>query len=438
MSWERTVQILPTDMNSLPIRICQARAAGETNASRAIRKSIQTEDEESLRRAFRSFTEVSSSLENSYSKLRAEVERLSGELAAKNADLSQSLEQNRHMRSHLDHILQSLPCGVIVSTSDGHLSTANPKALELLGMTSRFKDGFPLSDLPTETRDFLDAARQQLEPEMKMSCANGSVRWLAARHAPMGDAASVFILRDVTVQKSLVETQEKLRREQSLAEVSTVLAHEIRNPLGSLELFTGLLAETRLNAECKQWVEHLQAGMRSLAATVNNVVQFHSGPELERVPVDLGQLLELTRDFLMPLARQSNVALGLQNRISGFHLCADRYRLQQVLLNLILNSVKAMPEGGWIELGGYVAGSGNAVTLAVTDTGPGISGENLPRIFEPGFTTRAGSPGLGLAVCRRIVEEHGGYIAAENRAEGGAQFTITFPLPGRDRDRDLQ
>ncbi len=254
----------------------------------------------------------------------------------------------------------------------------------------------------------------------------------------MGDAASVFILRDVTVQKSLVETQEKLRREQSLAEVSTVLAHEIRNPLGSLELFTGLLAETRLNAECKQWVEHLQAGMRSLAATVNNVVQFHSGPELERVPVDLGQLLELTRDFLMPLARQSNVALGLQNRISGFHLCADRYRLQQVLLNLILNSVKAMPEGGWIELGGYVAGSGNAVTLAVTDTGPGISGENLPRIFEPGFTTRAGSPGLGLAVCRRIVEEHGGYIAAENRAEGGAQFTITFPLPGRDRDRDLQ
>jgi hypothetical protein len=77
----------------------------------------------------------------------------------------------------------------------------------------------------------------------------------------------------------LEETQSKLRREQALAEISSVLAHEIRNPLGSLELFAGLLAESDLNPDCHNWVEHVQAGLRTLAATVNNVLQFHSLPE---------------------------------------------------------------------------------------------------------------------------------------------------------------
>ncbi len=231
----------------------------------------------------------------------------------------------------------------------------------------------------------------------------------------------------------LEDTQSKLRREQALAEVSSVLAHEIRNPLGSLELFAGLLAEAELNPECRKWVEHMQAGLRTLAATVNNVLQFHSLPELERAPVDLGQLLGWARDFFLPLARQSRVALSLQNRVSGVFLLADRHRLEQVLLNLVLNAIRALPGGGWIELAGRPlqnenGENGQAVVLTVSDTGPGISPEHLPGIFEPGFSTRAGSPGLGLAVCRKIVAQHGGTITAGNRPGCGAIFTLTFPL----------
>lgn len=226
----------------------------------------------------------------------------------------------------------------------------------------------------------------------------------------------------------LEDTQSKLRREQALAEVSSVLAHEIRNPLGSLELFAGLLAESELNPECRKWVEHMQAGLRTLAATVNNVLQFHSLPALERAPVDLGQLLGWARDFFLPLARQSRVALSLQDRVSGVLFSADRHRLEQVLLNLVLNAIRAMPGGGWIELAGRVVENGQAVLLTVSDTGPGISAEHLARIFEPGFSTRAGSPGLGLAVCRKIVGQHGGTITAGNGRGCGAIFTLTFPL----------
>ncbi len=229
----------------------------------------------------------------------------------------------------------------------------------------------------------------------------------------------------------LEEARAKLSSERALAEMSAVLAHEIRNPLGSLELFAGLLAEAELDSDCRNWVEQVQAGLRALAATVNNVLHFHSQPELASVPVDLGQLIEWARDFFLPLARQSHVTLGLQNRVAGVLLYGDRHRLEQVLLNLVLNAMYAMPGGGWVEIGGHTIQDGQAAMLVVTDTGPGILPAHLPGIFTPGFSTRAGSPGLGLAVCRKIVEQHGGSIAASSRPGSGATFTLVFPLTDR-------
>jgi two-component system, sensor histidine kinase FlrB len=236
------------------------------------------------------------------------------------------------------------------------------------------------------------------------------------------------------LRTELEETNQKLRREQALAEMSAVLAHEIRNPLGSLELFAGLLAEADLDQDCRRWIEHVQAGLRTLGATVNNILHFHTlsanrPQNLDRTPVDLGLLLAWAHDFLQPLARQAGVTLGLQNGLAEIKFSADRHQLEQVLLNLVLNALRALPDGGWIELGGYVAGEGDAVELFVADTGPGISSEHLPRLFEPGFSTRSGSPGLGLTVCQRIVAQHGGTISASTHPNGGALFTVIFPLP---------
>jgi len=106
--------------------------------------------------------------------------------------------------------------------------------------------------------------------------------------------------------------------------------------------------------------------------------------------------------------------------------------LEQVLLNLALNAVRFMPGGGWLSLRGRVrnAQGGEFVELSVIDTGPGIEQENLGRIFEAGFSTRPGSPGLGLAVARKIVEGHGGTLTVESRPGHGARFHIRIPLPG--------
>jgi len=391
-------------------------------------------DEQFLLRAFRSFAEAADSLERSYGLLRGEVESLRRELEKSNSDLAESLEETRGMRIYLDRILEGLPCGVLVASSGGQISRANPEALRLLGLSTY--DGAAglgsVSALPPAVRELLECACAEAdEQERSIPDEHGCCRWLAVRHASIAESAapaSVFILRDVSERRRLEEAQDRLRRDQALAEMSAVLAHEIRNPLGSLELFAGLLAESDLDPDCQKWVEHLQAGLRTLAATVNNVLHFHSLPEPERAPVDLGELLQWAHGFFLPLARQSRVALSLQNRADGILFPADRHRLEQVLLNLVLNAVRAMPGGGWIELGGRKTRNGQAVVLEVADTGPGISPEHLPHVFEPGFSTRAGSPGLGLAVCRKIVEQHGGTLHAVSRPGCGARFTMTLPL----------
>ena len=257
------------------------------------------EDEQFLLRAFRSFSEAAASLECSYARLRGEVERLRVELETSNRDLALSVEQNRNMREHLDRILEGLPCGVLVVSSGGQIHRANPEAMRLLEQSSGGVTGFSdISALPSAVQRLLEEARQnEAEQESSVAGDGGSLHWLAARYAPIAGGDAVFILRDIDERKRLEETEARLRRERALAEVSAVLAHEIRNPLGSLELFAGLLAESALDAESRQWVGHMQAGLRTLGATVNNVLHFHSLPEPERAPVDVGELLEWARNF---------------------------------------------------------------------------------------------------------------------------------------------
>ena len=298
------VQMLPAAMTSLPMpaRLPVDAAIALAGAG----ESSRGESEQFLLQAFRSFAEAADSLERSYGMLRSEVGRLRGELEQSNAGLERSLEENRRMRQHLDRILEGLPCGVLVARADGAITLLNPAGRRLLGAVEapEFEDGpdQSLLSIPAELRDLLQRARSGAdEQEQCLTEVNGGERWLAVRHAAMkekdtepdgADCVSIFILRDVSEAKRLVRERDKLRREQALAEMSAILAHEIRNPLGSLELFAGLLADAGLSPECHRWVEHVQAGLRTLAATVNNVLHFHSLPAPERVSTDLGRLLD--------------------------------------------------------------------------------------------------------------------------------------------------
>ena len=404
--------------------------------------------EHPLARAFASFTEAAGSLERTYGQLQGQVAHLRQELEGTNRDLATSLEENHRMRERLRRILEGLPCGVLVIEAGDRITTLNPEAVRLIGGSFETAGA-----LPAALRTALDRARQTgEEPELALSDLDpssshpGEPVWVAIRHAWLEQspvhATSVYILRDVSEAKKLEQDREHLRRQQALVEMSALLAHEIRNPLGSLELFAGLLAEANLAGESRRWIEHVQAGLRTLSATVNNVLHLHNTPQPELAETDVGQLLDWAYEFLLPLAKQARVEMQVINGLNGVTIHADRHRLEQVLLNLALNAFRFMPGGGWLSIRGMDCAvseglEGDGVEIVVRDTGPGIAPADLPRIFDAGFSTRPGSSGLGLAVCRRILEQHGGSIEAESRPGHGATFRLRLPRHGAVGVRNL-
>jgi signal transduction histidine kinase len=237
------------------------------------------------------------------------------------------------------------------------------------------------------------------------------------------------LARSQAENQELQHEQERLRRKQALADMSAMLAHEVRNPLGSLELFAGLLNGSQLGSEERRWVRQLQAGLRTLSATVNNILQFHGSPEMSFAPVALGSLLDWMGQFLEPQAEAVKVTLQIKHQFHHTLVMGDRHRLEQVLMNLVLNAFRFTAANSTVTISGEPCSieEESFARILIRDNGPGIDSENRERIFEPGYTTRAGSPGLGLAVCRTIVQQHGGSIAALP-CDGGATFEILLPM----------
>jgi signal transduction histidine kinase len=396
-------------------------------------------DPGSLAQAFEAFTSTADSLQQSYGILQAEVGRLRQELELRNHDLARSLAENERMRARLGHILENLPCGVIALTPRLELRYANDVARRLLASAAAAGDD--AGPIPDSLRQLLGqiissspgAERMWVLGETK-DPVSISVTCALIPRTVESRPELVFILRDITEQKRLEEEREVSHRMRALAEMTALLAHEIRNPLGSLELFAGLIKDaTREDQEVSQWMVHLQAGLRALSATVNNVLHFYSQTPLETVPVNLVKLLTGTIEFLQPLALQRGMAIiwtepeGPEAEVT---IRADQHRLQQVFFNITINALKAMSAGGTVTV--RVSTERRAerhwVRVAFEDQGVGIPAENLTKIFDAGFTTYRTSPGLGLAVCKRVMSQHGGILEASSVEGHSTTFTLSFPV----------
>jgi signal transduction histidine kinase len=233
--------------------------------------------------------------------------------------------------------------------------------------------------------------------------------------------------------RELARTQSENERMRALAEMTALLAHEIRNPLGSLELFAGLVKEaTQKDPEVSQWMVHVQAGLRALAATVNNVLHFYSQAPLQTIPINVVELLTDTMEFLQPLALQRGMGINFVNPQKEVLIDADPHRLQQVFFNVTINALRAMSAGGavTVRVSTEKKDGTPCVNIAFEDQGCGISAENIEKIFAAGFTTKRGSPGLGLAVCKRVIEQHGGALQVTSVPGHGTTFTLTFRVCG--------
>ena len=397
-------------------------------------------DRTSLAKAFESFTHVAGSLENSYALLQQEVTKLRHELEIKNRDLAKSLAENRRMRTYLGGILEVLPCGVLAVDVNFRLRFANPQAHVLLSCRpgAGLESALPIPETLSSLLREVAAEPPGTERTWALQAGEDSkflaVSCVVQSHNLGTGGETVFIMRDVTQTKRLEEQREFARRMQALAEMTAVLAHEVRNPLGSLELFAGLIKDAaQEHAEISQWIVHIQAGLRALSATVNNVLHFHSMVPSQLKPLNVVRLLADTVEFLQPLALQRGMGIEFIPAEKEVLIPADPHRLQQVFFNLTINAFRAMPSGKSLRIRvGVERQNGRSMArIDFEDQGVGISMDLLDKIFDPGFTTIKNSPGLGLAVCQRITAQHKGRIQVQSEIGEGTTFSLYLPVLGK-------
>ena len=388
--------------------------------------------------AFSEFISASSVLEASYRDLQREVAHLGAELAQRNADLTQSLAENDRMRGALQQMLDSMPCGVLVLGDDQQIVMINPEGQKLLSLGDApirtLRELSVVSQVNLEA--LADRSDDPCECEISVTEAQ-TVRWLAVRiralQSPVtgrersARLASIWILRDITATRQAEREREAARRATTLAEISAILAHEIRNPLASLELFAELLEQEP--AESAQWVANLRAGIRTLAGTVNNVLNLNGEGKPHLVPVDLGACVESGVEFVRPVADQAGVQLTFTRSREELSVFGNEDGIRQIVLNLVRNAICHTPVGGAITVAAKagVRSDRRCAIVTVQDTGCGIPESTREHIFEAGFSGTGETPGLGLTVCKRLMTQMDGTIRVESTIHQGTTFYLEFP-----------
>jgi signal transduction histidine kinase len=245
------------------------------------------------------------------------------------------------------------------------------------------------------------------------------------------------------VERLRQSEREVLRAEQlaAVGQMAAGMAHELRNPLTSMKLLVqGAMEQESLNPPDDEAEEYPSRGLAGrdlrileeeisrLEGLVQSFVQFARPPKVERRDVDLRRLIEQAVRLTTARAAQRSIRIECRLPEEPLRFPVDSGQFGQVLLNLLLNAVDAVPSGGtvWVELAREADGR---LRLEVSDNGCGLPADLGSRIFAPFVTTKETGLGLGLSISKRIVEAHGGTIDACNRPEGGAAFTIHLPPP---------
>jgi len=240
-------------------------------------------------------------------------------------------------------------------------------------------------------------------------------------------------LRETQDEKeALREEAERNHRLAAVGEMAAKMAHELRNPLGSIELFASLLqkeiSKTSKDTEKTAWAGHLLSAVKTMDYSITNLLLFTRKPQPVCKKVDLKRMISDLFGFAEQLFQQHHIEVFQKIDPNLKAVSCDEDLLKQVLLNLILNAIDAMPQGGALKISAYRTQDLQEETvITLSDTGSGISEAALPKIFDPFFTTKSTGSGLGLAIAQNAVTAHHGVIQVKNRAEHGVTFSIRLP-----------
>ncbi len=388
-----------------------------------------------LMQAFQLFNEKASQLKQSYQQLGRRLHKRTRELVQRNQQLEEHLKQAAAVGTFLRNTLDSLPVAVIVADDGGNIVILNREAEGMTQYSAEAATGLSIDALLSTAFQPLTCPRSPLDGRCRLEqIVLQDERPLHLRLAlvPLQGTSgerlgSVVMVEDVTRLKHWQEQIQRTNRLDALGEMAISTAQEVRNSLGSMELFASLLKqELEHEPEKSMLVEHILSGVKSLNQTISNLLAFTKYPNPRLALVDPHQLLEESLVFASQLVRHHHLRLQKSFGAEGVMIAADAALLKQVFLNLLLNAIQAMPTGGTLTLATRL--DRDALEVRVSDTGLGIAPEVIEKIFNPFFTTKERSTGLGLTVAHNIMAAHKGIIHVVSIQGKGATVTLSFPL----------
>jgi len=353
----------------------------------------------------------------------------------------------RNMRSYTQNVIESMASGLVSLDAAGRVVTVNSRARELLDLSGKDVAGFRLSDVVTLSpagiregvarvsggeRDVFEAEGELVvdRTEIPVSLSASSIR---------GDdgerSGTVVLFQDLREVRELQAEVERARHLAAIGRLAAGVAHEVRNPLSSLKGFAQFLRsrfDTGSNEE--RYSDIMIEEVERLDRVVQELLDFARPVQPERKPTPPDLLVDEALALVSEDAGFRSVTIEREPAPDMPSVYVDQFQIRQALLNILLNAIEAMGGGGRLTVTTSLKNDqdGNdVVDISVADTGPGMSADELERLFEPFYTTKQKGTGLGLTIVVRLVEQNGGRVVVDSRAGEGTVFSIRLPVAGR-------
>jgi PAS domain S-box-containing protein len=394
-----------------------------------------------LQESFESFNSATMKLQEAFSNLELKFENLNRELEQKNRRLESILAEKEEVRNYLETILESLTTGVIVTDLAGRITMMNGCAgrFTQMGPDAAGKDIADLFSGSEEMDKYLSDRTASRELRGKRKIRQGE-RILEVLTSPVktregNRVGTVYILLDATRVEKLEEMAKRTEKFAAMGEMAADIAHEVRNPLGSIALSASLLLKGLTDEKSRDRAERIIHSVRNVDNKIANLLLFTRKPEPVFRDLRIYDILQDILKFSAEILEKEGIRLSV--RLTGANplVRADGELLKQVFLNIILNAVQAMRGGGKLMIESRLhtdpalrPGMERTVELRFADTGDGIGAEDRKRIFDPFFSTKEGGSGLGLAIVHNIIDLHRGTVDVEKGERGGSVFTVLLPL----------
>jgi len=396
-----------------------------------VKNTASSDVQKSLEDAFQIFHDFSQHLTESYRTLEQRIGKLNQELIDANNQRLEQLQEKERLASRLSNVLSALPAGVVVIDGRGVVAECNPVAVELLGE--------PLQG--QLWRDVIQRAFTSSSQGSEVLLTSGRVVSIAT--GPLGtEPGQIFHLHDVTETRALLTALDRYKRLSAMGDMTARLAHQIRTPLSAALLYTSQLAKGNLDDVAqKKFANKAMNRLKHLEKVVEDMLAFTRGSGDNRKLMSLHELIDAFKRNAESRVESDEATLQIDNQADDCTLYVNVDAMLSVMQNLVDNAIQVIANDAQISVVIRSADqhSGMAsIDFVFTDNGPGIPAENVNKIFEPYFTTRAQGTGLGLAIAQAVVQGHGGSMWLESTSAAGSTFIIRLPIHREQREAQSQ